>query len=278
MPPQPRVLQRLGPAAHANVLPTALHARSQGAVIGQGSVAESWLAVTQGACTNGQTCAVTFCKNNRLFDGEARCCKTVDNHTTVMRARVGPTMRAAERARHPNREGRSMPCSYAHTFASEARTWAFAVLHLVSQHFRSIILRLLWACSNFMIGSLHAQCSHVFTRKENGPEEDGRTRCSGLGQRAAPQVLFCKYCEGTGSATLATMKRWNQYRGELHAPPHIPRRPTSWERLVYGVPIEQSNRLGCQRPGGGHVMMMGSRRPPARCRQSIGLLCPRRAA
>jgi hypothetical protein len=77
---------------------TALHVRSQGVVIGQGSVAESWLAVTQGACTNGQTCAVTFCKNNRLFDGEARCCKTVDNHTSVMRARVAPTMRAAERA------------------------------------------------------------------------------------------------------------------------------------------------------------------------------------
>ena len=77
-----------------------------------------------------------------------------------------------------------------------------------------------------------------------------------LWPRAAPQALFCKYCEG--SATLATMKRWNQYRGELHAPPHIPRRPTSWERLVYGVPIEQSNRLGCQRPGCGHVMMMGT--------------------
>lgn len=33
---------------------------------------------------------------------------------------------------------------------------------------------------------------------------------------AAPQVLFCKYCKCSG--TLATMKRRNQYRGELHAP------------------------------------------------------------
>lgn len=97
--------------------------------------------------------------------------------------------------------------------------------------------------------------------QRNGPEKDGRTRCSGLSQRAAPQALFCKYCKGSG--TLATMKRWNQYRGELHAPPHIPRRPTSWERLVYGVPIGQSNRLGCQRPGCGHVTMMGSKTAPS---------------
>ena len=136
----------------------------------------------------------------------------------------------------PNREGNSsMPSSHAHTFASEARTWAFAVLHLVSQHFQSIILRLLWACSNFMIGSMHAQCSHVFTCKRNGSEEGGHTRSSDLGQCAAPQVLFCKYC--SGSATLATMKRWNQCRGELHAP-GIPRRPSYWERLVCAVPIE----------------------------------------
>lgn len=205
-----------------------------------------------------------FSKNNRLFDGEARCCKSVDKHTTVTSARVAPAIRAAERAGIQTGKVAAMPCepcSYAHTFASEAPTWAFAVLHLVSQHFRSIILRLLWACSIFMIGSTHAQCSHVFYSQRNGPEEDGRTRCSGLGQRAAPQALFCKYCEG--SATLATMKRWNQYRGELHAPPHIPRRPTSWERLVYGVPIEQSNRLGCQRPGCGHVTMMGSKTAPS---------------
>ena len=135
-----------------------------------------------------------------------------------------------------------------------------------------------WACSNFMIGSTHAQCSHVFTGKEMAPKRTGALGALALGaaRSTAGTVLqiLRRYC----SATLGTMKRWNQYRGELHAPPHIPRRPTSWERLVYGVPIEQSNRLGCQRPGGGHVMMMGSRRPPARCRQSIGLLCPRRAA
>lgn len=110
---------------------TALHARSQGAVIGQGSVAESWLAVTQGACTNGQTCAVTFAENNRLFDGEARCCcKSVDNHTSVVRARVAPTMRAACAAERAGiRTGKVTAC-FAHTFASQAPTWAFAVLHL----------------------------------------------------------------------------------------------------------------------------------------------------
>lgn len=202
-----------------------------------------------------------FLKNNRLFDGEARCCKSVDNHTTVTSARVAPTTRAAERAGIQTGKVAACLARMLTLLPLRLPTWAFAVLHLVSQHFRSIILRLLWACSIFMIGSTHAQCSHVFYSQRNGPEEDGRTRCSGLGQRAAPQALFCKHCEG--SATLATMKRWNQYRGELHAPPHIPRRPTSWERLVYGVPIEQSNRLGCQRPGCGHVTMMGSKTAPS---------------
>lgn len=112
-----------------------------------------------------------------------------------------------------------------------------------------------------MIGSTHAQCSHVFYSQRNGPEEDGRTRCSGLGQRAAPQALFCKYCEG--SATLATMKRWNRYKESYTRRRTSPERPTSWERLVYGMPIEQSNRLGCQRPGGGHVTMMGSKTAPS---------------
>lgn len=159
---------------------TALHARSQGAVIGQGSVAESWLAVTQGACTNGQTCAVTFAENNRLFDGEARCCcKSVDNHTSVMRTRVAPTMRAACAAERADiRTGKVAAC-FAHTFASEASTWAFAVLHLDFpalsvdppsavvglQHFHD------WLDACTMQSCLYWQ--------RNGPEEDGRPRCSG---------------------------------------------------------------------------------------------------
>lgn len=82
-----------------------------------------------------------------------------------------------------------MPCSYAHTFASEAPTWAFAVLHLVSQHFRSIILRLLWACSISMIGSRHAQCSHVFTRKEMAPKRTGA-----LGALASANAQHRRHC------------------------------------------------------------------------------------
>ena len=133
-----------------------------------------------------------FLKNNRLFDGEARCCKSVDNHTTVTSARVAPTTRAAERAGIQTGKVAACLARMLTLLPLRLPTWAFAVLHLVSQHFRSIILRLLWACSIFMIGSTHAQCSHVFYSQRNGPEEDGRTRCSGLGQRAAPQALFCK--------------------------------------------------------------------------------------
>lgn len=39
-----------------------------------------------------------FLETSRLFDGEARCCKSVGNHTTVTSARVAPSIRAAERA------------------------------------------------------------------------------------------------------------------------------------------------------------------------------------
>jgi len=175
-------------------------------------------------------------------------------------------MRAAERV--GNRTGKVKAC-LALTFASEARTWAFAVLHRLSQHFQSIILRLLWACKHFHDWIETCTMQSCLFSHRNGPEveEDGGTRSSGLGQGTALQPqsagvgLQILYCEG--SATLATMKRWNQHRVELHAPPHIPRRPTSWERLVYAVSIGQSNGLDCQRTASGHVMMMGSRTAPS---------------
>lgn len=179
-------------------------------------------------------------KTTDLLDGEARC-KSVDKMTS---ARVVPTTVLPTDGRHQrsNREGGSMltllPASLEHGLLSSASRFP---------PLQSIILRLLWACRNFMIGSLHALCSHVFTCQKMAPERRAGTvgrRSSDLGHGAAstPQraqvLLFCKNC--TGSATLATMKRWRQYRGELHAPDSPRRKPNPWERLVFGA----ADRMG----------------------------------
>ena len=120
-----------------------------------------------------------FLKNNRLFDGEARCCKSVDNHITVTSARVAPTTRAAERAGIQTGKVAACLARMLTLLPLRLPTWAFAVLHLDFpalsvdppsavvglQHFHD------WLDACKMQSCLYSQ--------RNGPEEDGRPRCSG---------------------------------------------------------------------------------------------------
>lgn len=175
---------------------SALHVRSQG---GEGQWArESQKAGVGGRRWSHKASVKTkrwsrrraLSKDKDLFDGEARC-KSVDRMTSarVVQTTVLPTDGRHQRS---NREGGStltlLPASLEHGLLSSASRFP---------PLQSIILRLLWACRNSMIGPLHALCSHVFTCQKMAPERRAGTigrRSSDLGHGAARTPQRRYYC------------------------------------------------------------------------------------